>query len=58
MFGFLCAGCGRGLHEIPSWRMGKERFTCSSYCRDLDEAAQARERAADAARGKRPAVAS
>ena len=37
MFGFLCAGCGRALEEIPAWHLGKERFYCSSYCRDLDD---------------------
>jgi len=39
LFGFLCAGCGRCLEELPAWQLGKERFYCSVFCRDADEAA-------------------
>lgn len=37
MFGFLCAGCGRCLEELPAWQLGAERFYCSIFCREADE---------------------
>ena len=40
LFGFLCAGCGRCLEVLPAWQLGKERFYCSVFCRDADEAAE------------------
>jgi predicted Fe-S protein YdhL (DUF1289 family) len=40
LFGFLCAGCGRCLEELPAWQLGKERFHCSVFCRDADDAAE------------------
>jgi predicted Fe-S protein YdhL (DUF1289 family) len=38
MFGFLCAGCGRCLEELPAWQLGAERFYCGIFCREVDEA--------------------
>ena len=37
MFGFLCAGCGRCLEELPAWQLGAERFYCGIFCREADE---------------------
>ena len=37
MFGFLCAGCGRCLEELPAWQLGAERFYCGIFCREVDE---------------------
>ncbi|HWV43336.1 hypothetical protein [Pseudorhodoplanes sp.] len=39
MFGFLCAGCGRCLEELPAWQLGAERFYCGIFCREADEQA-------------------
>jgi len=37
MFGFLCAGCGRCLEELPAWQLGAERFYCGIFCQEADE---------------------
>jgi predicted Fe-S protein YdhL (DUF1289 family) len=37
MFGFLCAGCGRCLEELPAWQLGSERLYCGIFCREADE---------------------
>ena len=41
LYGFLCAGCGRPLEELPAWQLGKERFYCGVICKERDERAQA-----------------
>jgi predicted Fe-S protein YdhL (DUF1289 family) len=40
MFGFLCAGCGRCLEELPAWQLGAERFYCGIFCQEADERLQ------------------
>lgn len=37
MFGFLCAGCGRCLEELPAWQLGAERFYCGIFCQEVNE---------------------
>ena len=52
LFGFLCAGCGRCLEELPAWQLGAERFYCGIFCREADERLSGtprRRRKADAA---------
>jgi predicted Fe-S protein YdhL (DUF1289 family) len=44
LFGFLCAGCGRPLEELPAWQLGKERFYCGVICKEADEKMLAQER--------------
>ena len=39
LYGFLCAGCGRCLEELPAWQLGKERFYCGVICKEADELA-------------------
>ena len=50
LFGFLCAGCGRCLEEMPAWQLGKDRFYCGIFCREADEAALRPNSAPQAAR--------
>jgi transcription initiation factor IIE alpha subunit len=38
MRGFRCAGCGRALEEVRSSKFRNERFYCSEFCSEDDEA--------------------
>lgn len=38
MRGFRCAGCGRALDDVRSCKYRNERFYCSEFCSEDDEA--------------------
>jgi len=38
MKGFRCAGCGRALDELRACKYSHERFYCSEFCSEEDEA--------------------